>query len=71
MPKKYAKRLTLHPLSFEDAVKAIVSADLDRLGLIPKRRKRGAGERPEPPSQDSRKPSEKKQRNKNSKATGS
>jgi hypothetical protein len=37
MPKKYAKRLTLHPLSFEDAVKAIVSVDPDPLGITLKR----------------------------------
>jgi len=38
MPK--AKPLSLYPLSFEDAIKAIASADPDRVGLTSKRRKR-------------------------------
>jgi len=46
MPKTYAKRLSLHPLSFEDAIKKIVSADPDRIGLTPKRRKKRERRRP-------------------------
>jgi hypothetical protein len=38
MPK--AKPVSLHPLSFHEALKAIVSVDPDRVGLTPKRRKK-------------------------------
>jgi hypothetical protein len=37
MPK--AKPVSLHPLTFHEALKAIISVDPDRVGLTPKRRK--------------------------------
>lgn len=36
MPK--AKPVSLHPLSFEDALKALVKVDPDKVGITPKRR---------------------------------
>ena len=38
MPK--AKPVSLHPLTFHEAVKALIDVDPDRVGLTPKRRKR-------------------------------
>ena len=37
MPK--AKPVSLHPLNFNEAVKALIRVDPDRVGLTPKRRK--------------------------------
>jgi len=37
MPK--AKPVSLHPLTFHEAVKALVNVDPDRVGITPKRRK--------------------------------
>ena len=37
MPK--AKLVSLHPLTFHEALKHLVSVDPDRVGLTPKRRK--------------------------------
>jgi len=37
MPK--AKPVSLHPLTFHEAVKALITVDPDRVGLTPKRRK--------------------------------
>jgi len=50
MPK--AKAISLHPLTFHEAVQALVSVDPDSVGLTPKRRRKGkrgvtkASERP-------------------------
>jgi hypothetical protein len=35
-----SKLVSLHPLTFHEALKAIDSVDLDRVGITPKRRKR-------------------------------
>jgi hypothetical protein len=35
-----AKPISLHPLSFEDALKALIRVDPDRVGITSKRRKR-------------------------------
>jgi len=40
MPK--AKPVSLHPLTFHEALKAIVSVDPDKVGITPKRRKKRA-----------------------------
>lgn len=37
MPK--AKPLSVHPLTFHEALQAIISVDPDRVGLTPERRK--------------------------------
>ncbi len=37
MPK--AKPVSLHPLTFHEALKAIINVDPDRVGITPKRRK--------------------------------
>jgi hypothetical protein len=37
MPK--AKPISLHPLTFHEALKAIVGVDPDKVGITPKRRK--------------------------------
>jgi hypothetical protein len=38
MPK--AKPISSHPLTFHEAVKALINVDPDRVGIIPERRKR-------------------------------
>ena len=38
MPK--AKPVSLHPVTFHEALKAIVNVDPDKVGLTPKRRKK-------------------------------
>jgi hypothetical protein len=35
-----AKPVSLHPLTFHEALKALVVVDPDRVGLVPKRRKK-------------------------------
>jgi hypothetical protein len=50
MPK--AKPVSLHPLTFHEALKAIISVDPDRVGITPKRRK---GRTPKPKSKANRK----------------
>jgi hypothetical protein len=38
MPK--ARPVSLHPLNFEDAIKALINVDPDKVGITPKRRNR-------------------------------
>jgi hypothetical protein len=38
MPK--AKPVSLHPLDFDEAVKALIRVNPDKVGITPKRRKR-------------------------------
>jgi hypothetical protein len=45
MPK--AKPVSLHPLTFHEALKAIVNVDPDKVGITPKRRKRRANAKQE------------------------
>jgi hypothetical protein len=35
-----AKPVSLHPLTFHEALKALVKVDPDKVGLVPKRRKK-------------------------------
>jgi len=38
MPK--AKPISLHPLSFEEALKRLINVDPDKVGITPKRRQK-------------------------------
>jgi len=48
MPK--AKPISLHPLSFEEALKALVRVDPERVGLGPRREKRPKKPKPRKPA---------------------
>jgi hypothetical protein len=44
MPK--AKPVSLHPLTFHEALKAIISVDPDKVGITSKRRKKAKTKKP-------------------------